>query len=117
MNITNKDIEQKVNDLDKKVGSLAQRQDEILIPGMVDIKKQLQDLSFVTQKEYSNDMNGENGLFPRVKNLEKYLGILEFLDKLKTRINGYVILVLAVGIIGFVAFNISGVLPAIFGGK
>ena len=114
---TNKDIENKVNRLERKVDSITQRQDEVLIPGITDIKSKIENLTFVSQKDYDNDMYGEDGVMARLKALEKTVNVggVKLANALSSGVSKAIIGALVVGILALIVWSLARVTPALGG--
>jgi len=117
---TNKDIEEKVNELDKKVDSLGQRQDEVLIPGIANIQKQIEKFAFVSQKDYAASEEARNKkdikMEERVKSLEDmvYAGGVKNANAINTGVGKAIITIIVAGIVFFIGYSIYKAPP--FGG-
>ena len=54
------------------INSLSLTVEDVIKPALKDIKNTQQRMSFVSSKEYENDINGEDGIKNRIKKIEEY---------------------------------------------
>jgi hypothetical protein len=116
---TNKDLQITVNNLELKVNSLAQRQDEVVIPGIEAIKKKMDTFSYVHQQDYDKDrdfqqkVNGD--VETRLDELEKIVnaGGVKVANALNSGVSKAIISILVVTILGFIILNAAKVIPAL----
>lgn len=115
---TNKDIGNKVNDLERKVDSIAQRQDEVLIPGISDIKEQMKNFAYVSQKDYTDDQKAIWDAIDGLRNDRDedrkltHTGTLKFLNNVN---NGVVKAITAVFVLAALFIIVYGLLKTVPG--
>jgi len=118
-NTTNKDISEKVNDLERKVDSIAQRQDEVLIPGIDAIKKQMDNFAYVSQKDYALDekikAEKEEAQNTRLDEIEKlvFAGALKKINGVDSNITRIIGATLAIVVIVAVVVALISTIPAV----
>ena len=84
---------------------------------LVNINDKLEALTFVSQKDYDNDMYGEDGVMARLKALEKTVNVggVKLANALSSGVSKAIIGALVVGILALIVWSLARVTPALGG--
>jgi len=113
---TPKTTDQRLNTVERKVDSLAQRQDEVVIPGIDDIKRKMENFAYVSSKDYAEYQVVVNSRLKLLEEFnEKYEPGIKTANLVNSTFGKAVISALVVGLLALLVWSLSKVTPSIGG--